>query len=588
MKKRIIAMITVVSFLVGMFTMEFQVSAESANSSEATIRIVHTNDIHGYYTKTDRGQIGFSALKAAIDQQEADLILDVGDTFHGQAFATIEKGESIAELMDAVGYDAMTPGNHDWSYGKDQLKQLDEQHDFAILAGNVVNQQEQTPFFDTPYLIKEVQADDGTMLKVGVFGVIDDQFYSSTVSSNVEGITFTEEAAKATEIAATLRKTENCDIVIAMTHQADCEGFVSNIQGIDAVIAGHEHILINKTYPDQQGKDVPVVEAGYYFQNIGVLSLTYDTETKIVDQTKTTETFLSAEDTTSLSDPTVDAAIQAIEQREDVILSQVIGVSQKEYLYSWEEIRVQEQEIGRIVTAAYLDLTGADVAFENAGGIRGGIPNGEITYQDIISISPYGNLLVVHELTGEQILSMVEHSIDLSIQCNQVYDKQKEAVANGEDPYQYQWPDNSGSVLQFGGIQVEYDTTKPAGSRIVQAKIGGENIDLSKTYRVATNNYVISDEDYPEIVGTPTLYEYGTCEEALIAFIKTGQFEAAAQQASLIDITGKQTNSDTDKQESNPSTPPSTSSPATGDTFPIAISLFIVSALGILAVQKKK
>lgn len=588
MKKRIIAMITVVSFLVGMFTMEFQVSAESANSSEATIRIVHTNDIHGYYTKTDRGQIGFSALKAAIDQQQADLILDAGDSFHGQAFATIEKGESIAELMDAVGYDAMTPGNHDWSYGKDQLKQLDEQHDFAILAGNVVNQDGNTPFFNTPYFVKEVQADNGTMLKVGVFGVIDDQFYSSTVSSNVEGITFTEEAAKATEIAATLRETENCDIVIAMTHQADCEGFVSNIQGVDAVIAGHEHILINKTYPDQQGKDVPVVEAGYYFQNIGVLSLTYDTETKIVDQTKTTETFLCAEDTTSLSDPTVDAVIQAIEQREDVTLSQVIGVSQKEYLYSWEEIRVQEQEIGRIVTAAYLDLTGADVAFENAGGIRGGIPNGEITYQDIISISPYGNLLVVHELTGKQILSMVEHSIDLSIQCNQVYDKQKEAIANGEDPYQYQWPDNSGSVLQFGGIQVEYDTTKPAGSRIVQAKIGGENIDLSKTYRVATNNYVISDEDYPEIVGTPTLYEYGTCEEALIAFIKTGQFEAAAQQANLIDVTGKQTNSDTDKQESNPSTPPSTSSPATGDTFPIAISLFIVSALGILAVQKKK
>ena len=221
MKKRIIAMITVVSFLVGMFTMEFQVSAESANSSEATIRIVHTNDIHGYYTKTDRGQIGFSALKAAIDQQEADLILDAGDTFHGQAFATIEKGESIAELMDAVGYDAMTPGNHDWSYGKDQLKQLDEQHDFAILAGNVVNQDGNTPFFNTPYFVKEVQADNGTMLKVGVFGVIDDQFYSSTVSSNVEGITFTEEAAKATEIAATLRKTENCDIVIAMTHQAD-------------------------------------------------------------------------------------------------------------------------------------------------------------------------------------------------------------------------------------------------------------------------------------------------------------------------------------------------------------------------------
>ena len=95
-----------------------------AEDAQTTIRIVHTNDLHGYYKTTDRS-IGFEALKAFIDQQDADLVLDAGDTFHGQAFATVEQGLGMAELMDAAGYDAVTPGNHDWSYGAERLKELD-------------------------------------------------------------------------------------------------------------------------------------------------------------------------------------------------------------------------------------------------------------------------------------------------------------------------------------------------------------------------------------------------------------------------------------------------------------------------------
>ncbi len=115
----------------------------------------------------------------------------------------------------------------------------------------------------------------------------------------------------------------------------------------------------------------------------------------------------------------------AIEKREQSVLSEVIGESSREYAYSWEELRTSEQEIGRIVTAAYLDFTGADVAMENAGGIRSGIPKGNVTYSDLISISPYGNVLVEKELTGQQIIDILEFSVDLMKKNNAVYALQK-------------------------------------------------------------------------------------------------------------------------------------------------------------------
>ena len=106
-------------------------------------------------------------------------------------------------------------------------------------------------------------------------------------------------------------------------------------------------------------------------------------------------------------------------------------------------------------------------------------PEGQIVYKDMISISPYGNTLVVRRLTGQQLLNVLEHAIDIGIQCDAVYTLQKQAVANGEDPYQYAWPENSGSYLQFSGISATYDVTRPAGSRVIQAQIGGAPLDLS-------------------------------------------------------------------------------------------------------------
>lgn len=106
-------------------------------SEPVIIKIVHTNDIHGRSSFQEDFVVGFEKLAALIAQEQPALILDVGDTFHGQAFATLEQGAGMAELLKSIKYDAMTPGNHDWNYGKDHLKELGQLSEVPILAGNV-------------------------------------------------------------------------------------------------------------------------------------------------------------------------------------------------------------------------------------------------------------------------------------------------------------------------------------------------------------------------------------------------------------------------------------------------------------------
>lgn len=507
------------------------VCAVSAEEKSTEIHIVHTNDIHGYYKSASGGQIGFDAVKTIADKENADLILDAGDTFHGQSFATVEEGKSIAELMDAVGYDAMTPGNHDWSYSADRLRELDRESSFTILASNVADTNGNR-YFDNNFYIKNVTADDGTKVRVGVFGVIDEDFYTSTSAKNVENVRFENSAETATAVANFLRDDENCDIILALTHNANPEKFIAETSGIDAVIAGHQHILIDKYCTDSDGKSVKLVEANCFFKNVGVLTLTYSNEKGVTDAVEKT---YSSADTQGMSDEKIASDISAIEKREQSVLSEVIGESSREYAYSWEELRTSEQEIGRIVTDAYLDFTGADVAMENAGGIRSGIPKGNVTYSDLISISPYGNVLVEKELTGQQIIDILEFSVDLMKKNNAVYDLQKQAIKDGEDPYQYSWPDNSGSVMQFSGLSAVYDYSKPYGDRVSDVKIGGKAIDTLKTYRVVSNNYAFDSSDYGDVASLPTVKEYTTCEQILRDYIGKGDFEKAAANANLVE-----------------------------------------------------
>ena len=203
MKNRILSIVLVVVLLAA------TVLTVSAQDLEPiTLTIIGTNDIHANYAETpDRvdegqvattGKIGYakiSAYKKALEENGPVLLLDGGDTTHGQVFATLMQGESIIMLMNEAGYDAMVPGNHDFNYGYEQLRELEYMAEFPILAANVV-------FADTGMsLLPEysILAIDG--IKVGVFGIATPETLYKSSPINTKGLEFLDPAETAAKMA---------------------------------------------------------------------------------------------------------------------------------------------------------------------------------------------------------------------------------------------------------------------------------------------------------------------------------------------------------------------------------------------------
>lgn len=520
---RLLLAISIMATSLSSFT--FQIHAEQTDEDVVVIDVVHTNDIHGRSAYQRDTTVGFEKLKTWIHEQNADIVLDAGDTFHGQAFATLEQGQSIAELMKAVGYDAITPGNHDWNYGKDRLKELEDIADTPILAANVTS--DGAAFFENKgYIIKDVEG-----VKVGVFGVFDQDIKGDTAPRNITGLQFDNDVETANALAKQLRD-QDCDVVLALTHQLYLEEFTNQLHGVDAIIAGHEHAVMNEDYLDADQKPVKIVETGSYLQNAGHLSIAFDTKQDKIKSVD--EELLSAKAAENItSHVSVKQTIQQIQQRQNGILMKPVGRTLVPLVGTWENLRIEETTMGRVVSNAYMDETGADIAFENAGGIRTGktIPVGLVTYQNIIDTSPYGNYIVTKEISGAAVKNIVEESIQIGVENKVAYDEWK---ATGND--QVRWPDDNGSYLQFAGIQVTYDVTKPKGERIQQISVKGKALDNNQMYTVATNNYLALGKRFRVLADYPIQHQYAACDEALISFFGKGESYVAnaAQTASLV------------------------------------------------------
>lgn len=491
------------------------------STTEFWINVVHTNDIHARILEDDWNQvIGLPKVKTYIDQasqgKDLSLVLDGGDTFHGQSIATLVRGESAAKVLAACGYDAMAAGNHDWNYGKDRLKELENivrqngSPEFSILAGNVVNE-DGSMFFDRQYLTKEV-VKDGKTLKIGVFGVIDPAIYNATAPGNVEGLQFTDMTVYAQKAAAEL-KAQGCQIVVGMAHCINPKGLASSVDSVNLWIAGHEHTTINEAVTRPDGGTALVVETGYNLWNFGNvdISCTLDADGNLAEDIKMTENLVDYNTGKALdADPGVQALLDGITEEQKTILSQPAGYAPEDLDGVWEHIRIGETTMGRAVTDAYLLATGADIAFENAGGIRASIEKGAVTYQNVLDVSPYGNYIVTKELSGKEILEILETSLDI-MKAN--------IEANEKGDYDG-WPDNSGNTLQAGGIEVKYNLSLEKGSRILGVLVQGEAVQGDKMYTVAMNNYLPNDtSDYPQFEGKANLHEYQACEDALAAYL---------------------------------------------------------------------
>ena len=503
------------------------VQAQDGTASGSTIfdvKIVHTNDIHARVEEDDYNQvIGMDRLsgiaQAFTEGADGSLMLDSGDTFHGQPIATLVKGESVAKLMKACGYDAMTTGNHDWSYGKERLKELGGIANVKILSGNIKNA-DGTSFFDTDELVKEITK-NGKTLKIGVFGVSDPEMKNKTTPSNVEGLDFQDAVAYAKKEAAAL-KAEGCDVVIALSHTLDPKNVAAQVDGVDLWLCGHEHIELSESVTTPDGSKTYVSESGHYLNSVGLINLncTMDEDGSVhVDYEKTSVDYEAAQNYPK--DASVTAVLDTIKAENETALNRVIGTSPVELDGVWEHIRIGQTNLGNVITDAYLLATGADIAFENAGGIRASIAAGTVTYGDVINVSPYGNYVVTKKLTGAQIKEMLETSLTIQKNC---------IVANDSGEWDA-WPNDSGSYLQVGGITVRFDPAQPAGARVLSVQKDGQELDDTKEYTVAVNNYLAGSDSYPQLADAAEVGEYFCCEELLIQFFEQGSDAVTASAA---------------------------------------------------------
>ena len=247
------------------------VSAQESNPVELTV--VTTNDIHGYHTYSQGSVVGLEYVAAIAQAEGADLVLDAGDTLHGQSFATVTQGESMARLLQAAGYDAMTMGNHDLNYGVARLQKLSENY-VPILTGNLVNQSGEAALAQT--VIKEVEG-----ITVGVFGVYDDSLISSADTNALEGHTVTDALEYANRTAQALTD-QGCDVVVCLTHNADPVTFAQQTKNIDLVVSGHQHLEYRTLLDNADGKNVFVTQNGYYLRQAGLIHLSYDAASLIL------------------------------------------------------------------------------------------------------------------------------------------------------------------------------------------------------------------------------------------------------------------------------------------------------------------
>lgn len=281
---------------------------------DGSVAVMHTNDIHGSYkysynASKGTGTVGFDGLAVLYSAQGSapDLLLDAGDTFHGQSFATMSEGKSIAELMDtfyADGYDATTPGNHDWSYGAGKLRTMTGYSTtgtpFAMLCANAkstsgVWSSSITKTLDRTWEDSEDHSTFDYKIKVGVVGAMDESLGSSLRADLVAGTSFSSAANAINAEAEQLRK-EGCDVVVCIAHTLDAKTFATRLRGVDALIAGHEHINLNEKVTGADGKTIHVVEAGSAFAEVGLLSIPYKYDTNGTETTDDDTVTVSTDD----------------------------------------------------------------------------------------------------------------------------------------------------------------------------------------------------------------------------------------------------------------------------------------------------
>lgn len=474
------------------------------------IVVLYTGDMH-CSVESGANKLDFAQLalykQAVSNSADYVTLVDCGDAVQGSNIGTLTKGESIVELMNEVGYDVCTFGNHEFDYGIDQLEKLMGMSDAEYICCNFMDSD---GCFVSPYTIRSYGE-----LKIAYIGITTP--YTLT-SSNPEVFkdengelkysfcqdTSGEKLYNAVQNAVDTAIGMDADYVIALAHLGNGEGYspygsedvIAATSGIDIVLDGHSHTVVeSREVYNKEGEPVMLTSSGSHMQYIGQVT---------IDTRRTTgknDDVIMIRLIDSSDYDRVAGKTEETEKEFEEILGTEIGYTAKTLSVNSENgnrlVRNRETGIGNFVADAYRSLTNADIAFVNGGGIRADISEGKITYGDLLNVQPYGNMICVVEATGLEIRDALEMSYR---RVEGKYEDENGSV--GE----------SGGFFHLSGMKVVIDTSIPSGVKLDEngmfSGVEGERrvkevyvlngetgeyepLSDSKTYTVASINYIL-------------------------------------------------------------------------------------------------
>lgn len=482
MKKRLCSFLLALSLAAGL-------AIPAAAEESAPIVILHTNDVHCAVELYP----AVAAQKTRLEEQYGEdrvTLVDVGDAIQGGAIGTLSTGAYPLALMNTVGYDLAIPGNHEFDFGMAQFLSLArEKAQFPYLCVNFTGPE--GAVLD-PYRILDYG--DVQIAYVGI--ATPETIGSSTPTHFQDGqgnyiYSFLEDPTGqalygAVQSAVDAARAEGADYVVALGHLGVTEStpawssaaVIANTTGIDIFLDGHSHEQFQHQVENQAGELVCLVQTGTKLAQLGCLLL--DPETGAV-----TPAPIDLSDSSLPRDGAVEEQLANIQAMYRDLLAQKAGITETDLIAahadgSWA-VRSAETNLGNLVADAYRIQMGADVGLVNGGGVRANIPAGEITYGDLLNVQPFANELCLVEVSGQELLDLLEHSVR-------------------------SWPEPNGSFLQVSGVVFSFDPSVPSSAvinerdeflgvegpyRVYDVKVGGQSLDLDRTYTLASHNYMI-------------------------------------------------------------------------------------------------
>ncbi|MGF1716957.1 bifunctional UDP-sugar hydrolase/5'-nucleotidase UshA [Photobacterium chitinilyticum] len=480
------------------------------------LTILHTNDHHGRFWQNKYGEYGMAARKTLLDQIRTEvaaqggttLLLSGGDINTGVPESDLQDAEPDFKGMNMLGYDAMALGNHEFDNPLEVLRKQEEWAEFPMLSANIYDKETGERLFQ-PYQIFEQQG-----IKIAVIGLTTEDTAKIGNPEYIGGVDFRDPKAEAKKLIAELEETEKPDVIIAATHMGHYENGNRGVNApgdvalaryvdegdLDMIVGGHSQEpvcmegpnMYNKNFkpgdecqPDQQNGTwiVQAHEWGKYvgradfeFKNGELQMVSYDLipvnlkkKVKLADGSKK-RVFI--EDEISQNDE-VKTFLQPFQERGQEQLNVKIAQSNGKLEGDRNVVRFQQTNLGRLIAASHMQRAKADFAVMNSGGVRDSIAAGDITYKDVLTVQPFGNIVTYTDMSGAEVMDYL----------NVVATK----------------PIDSGAFAQFYGISMTVQNGK-----VSNVKVGGKPLSLTETYRFTIPSFNAAGGDgYPKVAGHP-------------------------------------------------------------------------------------